>query len=328
MLDKFINKRKSNWQRLEDLLALVESASLRGLSREEVSELGRLYRRTASDLAIARAESRDPKLVNYLNSLVIRAHGKVYRAESNGLEMIRQFFLKDFPQAFRQNFHFIAIAFGAFFVAAIVGFFATWQNLDFGGFVYLEGVREAVLSNYHWWERLNVEGNQVGASQIMTNNIYVTFRAFAMGAFFGIGAIYDMIFEGARFGSVFAICYKLNPQFGNALASFVVGHGVIELSCIYICGGAGMKIGYSILVPGDLSRVEAVKKSGMEAVKLVLGCAFLLIIAGTIEGFISPGPIPATFKIAVGILSGLAMYSYLFFVGRKTKSEQPALFHS
>lgn len=324
MLDKFINQRKSNWQRLEDLLALVENATLRNLSREEVRELGFLYRRTAADLAIARAESRDPKVVNYLNSLVIRAHGKVYRAEAGGLSVVRQFFMHDFPSAFRSSINFMAVAFGSFIIAAIIGFFATWQNLDFGEFVYLDGIREAVLSNDHWWETLNTEGNQIGATMIMTNNIYVTFHAFAMGAFFGIGAIYDLLFEGARFGSVFAICYKLNPAFGNALASFVVGHGVIELSCINICGAAGMMIGYSILVPGDLSRLAAIKKSGFEAVKIVLGCAFLLIIAGTIEGFISPAPIHPAFKIAIGVLTGIAMYSYLFFVGR-AGLEQPTL---
>src|SRR5438067_12259232 len=77
--ERFISDRKSAWQRLEELLRRLDSASLRRLHREEVRELGRIYRRTASDLAIARAESRDPRLVNYLNSLVIRAHGRIYQ---------------------------------------------------------------------------------------------------------------------------------------------------------------------------------------------------------------------------------------------------------
>lgn len=318
MLDKFINQRKNKWQRLEDLLNMVERSSLRSLNREEVRELGQLYRRVASDLAIARAESRDSKLINYLNTLVIRAHGRIYRAENRGLGFISHFVLQDLPQTFRQNFNFMAIAFAAYALAAIIGFFASWSNPDFGDFVYLSGIREAAIADNQWWLGLNEQGNQVGASAITTNNIFVTFRVFAMGAFFGIGALYALIFEGARFGSVFAICYQVSPDFGNALASFVVGHGVIELSCIFFCGGAGMKIGYSILAPGELSRGEALKKSGIEAVKIVVGTAFLLVIAGTIEGFISPAPISPIFKIAVGVLSGLAMYSYFFFVGRTT----------
>src|ERR1700745_4367765 len=101
--DRFINQRKSAWQRLEDLLKLLDSSSLRRLNRDEVRELGRIYRRTASDLAIARAESRDPRLVNYLNSLVIRAHGRIYRADAQGGARIRDFFLRDFPDTFRRT---------------------------------------------------------------------------------------------------------------------------------------------------------------------------------------------------------------------------------
>ena len=149
----------------------------------------------------------------------------------------------------------------------------------------------------------------------MTNNIMVTIKVFAMGAFFGIGAFYALAFEGARLGSVFSVSYKLNPPFGDALASFVVGHGVIELSCIIFCAGAGMMIGYSMINPGNLSRVNALKKKGLEAARIVMGCAVLLVIAGIIEGFISPANIPPVFKYGVGIFTGLAMYLYLFLVG-------------
>lgn len=327
MFDKFINKRKNNWQRLEDLLTLVESATLRGLNREEVRELGQLYRRVASDLAIARAESRDPKLVNYLNSLVIRAHGKVYRAENQGFGLIKQFFLKDFPQSYRRNWKFTSISFATFFLFSFFAFAATWQNMSFAEVVGTDEVRFAVESNHHWWERLN-DANQIGSAQILTNNILVTFYAFAYGAFFGIGTLYILAFNGLHLGSIFAICYRIDPNFGNALATFVVAHGVIELSCIFICGGAGMLIGYSILVPGNLSRIDSLKRNGLEAIRIVVGCAFLLVIAGIIEGFVSPSDIPAGFKIAVGVLTGIAMYSYLLLVGREPESEQTALLDS
>jgi uncharacterized membrane protein SpoIIM required for sporulation len=314
-MSRFVNERKNNWQRLEDLLSVLETSSLRGLSRLEVREFGELYRRAAADLAIARSETRDPKLINYLNSLVIRAHGKIYRAESQGANLIWNFFAKDFPQTFRKNFRYFAIAFAVFAGCAVLGFAITWRDLDFSQFVYAD-VREMVRANEQWWLSLN-DANQIGSSQILTNNILVTFRAFAMGAFFGIGAIYDLAFEGARLGSVFAVCYKIDANFGNALASFVVGHGVIELSCIYICGGAGMMIGYAMINPGDLTRAQALKKKGLEAARVVVGCAFLLVIAGTIEGFLSPSNLPSFVKFGTGILTGIAMYSYLFLVGRE-----------
>jgi uncharacterized membrane protein SpoIIM required for sporulation len=284
-----------------------------------VREFGELYRRAAADLAIARSETRDPSLINYLNSLVIRAHGKIYRAESQGANLIWKFFSEDFPKTFRSNFRYFAIAFGIFAGFAIIGFALTWSDMDFSQFVYAD-VREQVRANEQWWLSLN-DANQVGSSQILTNNILVTFRAFAMGAFFGIGAIYDLAFEGARLGSVFAVCYKIDANFGNALTTFVVGHGVIELSCIFICGGAGMMIGYAMINPGDLTRAQALKKKGLEAAQVVVGCACLLVIAGIIEGFLSPSNLPPFIKIGTGVLTGIAMYSYLFLVGQENKSK-------
>src|ERR1043166_4716255 len=98
--DRFIEKHKTAWQRLEDLLKLLDSSSLRRLHREEVRELGKIYRRTSSDLAVARAESRDPRLINYLNSLVIRAHGRIYQADAQGGSRIKPFFSPEFPRTF------------------------------------------------------------------------------------------------------------------------------------------------------------------------------------------------------------------------------------
>src|SRR5436309_16042280 len=110
--DRFINERKGAWQRLEDLLTLLDRSAFRRLHREGVRELGRIYRRTSSDLAIARAESRDSRLVNYLNSLVIRAHGRIYRADTDeGRPRVRNFFARDFPRTFRRTWRYTALAF-------------------------------------------------------------------------------------------------------------------------------------------------------------------------------------------------------------------------
>jgi uncharacterized membrane protein SpoIIM required for sporulation len=314
-VNRFLDEHKDNWQRLEDLLTMLGGTSLRGLTKMEVREFGELYRRAASDLAIARAETRDPKLINYLNSLVIRAHGKIYRAESQGVGLVGKFFAEDLPRTFRANWRYMAIAFGVFAGFGVFGFVATWINMDFTHFVSLSGITSEIQSNHHWWESLN-EQNQVGASAILSNNILVTVRVFALGALFGVGAFYDLAFEGARLGSVFAACYKLNPPFGDALATFVVGHGVMELSCIFFCGGAGMMIGYALINPGDLTRVQALKKKGMEAARIVVGCACFLVVAGIIEGFLSPSDLPAAVKIGTGVGTGLALYSYLLFAGR------------
>src|SRR5215210_2007428 len=317
--NRFISARKNAWQRLEDLLALLDRSSLRRLHREEVRELGRIYRRTASDLAIARAESRDPRLINYLNSLVIRAHGRIYQADAQGARRLRDFFTRDFPQTFRRTWHYTAITFTFFWVFALIGFVGTWRDAEFSEFAGIDPMmRHVVSARIHWWEDLN-EANQVGSSQILTNNIGVTFYAFALGAMFGVGTLYLMAYNGAMFGALFALVYRAG--YGNDLLAFVIGHGVIELSCIFIAGGGGLLIGSALLVPGDLSRADALKTRGLEAVRLIAGCAALLVLAGIIEGFISPAPINPAIKFTIAALTGLALYSYLLLAGREDEKQ-------
>lgn len=320
-MNRFLERNKDNWRRLEDLLEMQKLSGLRGLSRLEVREFGELYRRAAADLAIARSETRDPKLINYLNSLVIRAHGRVYRAESEGANLFWRFFANDFPATFRANWVYMAVAAGIFFGAAIFGFISAWIDPEFTHFVALSGVTEQIQAGNKWWLSLN-EANQIGAGFIMSNNILVTFRAFALGALLGVGAFYDIAFFGAHVGAVFGASYKLNPPFAAELGAFVVGHGVIEISTVFFCGGAGMMIGYAIINPGELTRAQALKKKGIEAARIVIGCACFLVIAGIIEGFLSPSELPPVVKIATGVGTGIAMYSYLVFAGTR-ESEPP-----
>lgn len=313
-LDRFITERKTAWERLEELLVRLDKSSLRRLHREEVRELGRSYRRTASDLAIALAESRDPRLISYLNNLVIRAHGRIYRAEAHGGRRIREFFTRDFPQTFRRTWRYSTVAFAVFLLFGLIGFLGTRYDPDVSEFAQVNPfMRYTIEAKVHWWEDLN-KANQIGSTSIFTHNIRVTFYAFALGAFFGLGTLFSMAVFGANTGSILALTYRAG--FGNDLVTFMVGHGVVELTCVFIAAGAGLLIGYALLVPGDLSRGDAFKARGMEAVRLVIGCVPLLVLAGIIEGFISPAPINGAIKFAIGGLTGLALFSYLLLAGR------------
>jgi uncharacterized membrane protein SpoIIM required for sporulation len=314
--DRFIDERKNAWQRLEDLLTLLGHSSLRKLQREEVRELGRIYRRTASDLAIARAESRDPRLVNYLNSLVIRAHGRIYRADPQGGRRVLGFFTHDFPQTFRRTWKYTATAFLVFVLFGAIGFAGTWRDAEFSELAGVPSVWREFNTEVkrHWWERLN-DANQVGATSIFTHNLQVTFYSFALGALFGVGTILSVAFFGANTGAILALTYR--AHYGNDLVTFMAGHGVIELSCVFIAGGGGLLIGRAMLMPGDLSRADALKVHGMEAVQLAVGCAPLLVLAGIIEGFISPAPINPSIKFSIAAVTGLALYSYLLLAGRE-----------
>ncbi|MBA3242700.1 MAG: stage II sporulation protein M [Acidobacteria bacterium] len=318
--DRFIKERKNAWQRLEDLLKLLDRSTLRRLHREEVRELGRIYRRTSSDLAIARAESRDPRLVNYLNSLVIRAHGRIYRADaSEGGSRVRRFFARDFPSVFRRTWRYTALSFGVFLLFGVLSFAGTWRDVEFSELTGVSPLaRQTILEKKpRWWEDLN-EANQIGATFIATNNIQVTFLAFAYGALLGLGTLYVMAFNGASIGSVLALTYRAG--YGHELVTFMAGHGVIELTCIFIAGGAGLLFGTALLFPGDISRFDNLRLRGREAIQLVIGCVPLLAVAGLIEGFISPAAIPPAMKFFVAAITGVALYSYLLLAGRGSET--------
>jgi uncharacterized membrane protein SpoIIM required for sporulation len=119
---------------------------------------------------------------------------------------------------------------------------------------------------------------------------------------------------GASIGATLALTYRAG--FGNELLTFMSGHGVLELSAIFISGGAGMLFGSAVLFPGDLSRFDALRLRGHEAIQLVIGCVPLLIFAAIIEGFISPAPISPYIKIGVAAVTFIALYAYLLLAGR------------
>ena len=314
--DRFIRDRKGAWQRLEDLLTLLDRSSLRRLDREEVRELGRIYRRTASDLAIARAECRDPRLVNYLNSLVIRAHGRIYRADaSEGRRRVRNFFARDFPSAFRRTWRYTALAFATYALFAALAFAATTRDPEFSE---LAGVspqsREYILEQKpRWWERAN-EANQLAATFVGTNNIRVTLNAFALGATFGLGTLFYMAVNGLSHAATVALTFRAG--YGDEMLTFMAAHGVIELTCIFIAGGAGMLFGTALLFAGDRPRFDNLRLRGRESALLIAGCVPLLALAAVIEGFISPSALPPSFKLTVAAVTGLALYAYLLLAGR------------
>jgi uncharacterized membrane protein SpoIIM required for sporulation len=79
-------------------------------------------------------------------------------------------------------------------------------------------------------------------------------------------------------------------------------------------------LGWAILKPGLLRRRDALAQAARKAVYLLLGAVPWLVVAGTIEGFISPNEdIAIPIKWITGIVSGIFLYSYLLLAGREKK---------
>ncbi|MCG3161599.1 MAG: hypothetical protein JMDDDDMK_02788 [Acidobacteria bacterium] len=319
MAENFIEKRKANWKRLEELIDQARTMrGLRSLSRDEVRELARSYRRAASDLAIARVESRDQRLVSYLNNLVIRAHGMIYRTESKGGRAILNFYLYDFPAIFRRTFRYTLAVFLIFIAIAIPSFFATWRNDDFADFAYVpRPLVQKIKDHQAWWDDLNKMA-PVGAAGIITNNISVGILTFALSIFPVVGTVNVLKTTALQFGAINALVFKYGM--GHTLWSFVAGHAVLEFTAIFIAGGAGLMIGLSVLAPGERTRREALIEKGAVAIKLMAGCFPLFVIAGLIEGFISPLPIHSGFRFAVSAATAVALAAYLLKPGRKAET--------
>jgi uncharacterized membrane protein SpoIIM required for sporulation len=305
VLKTFIESRLEKWKRLEELTDRVSRLRLKSLSGEEVREFGQLYRRTAADLAIAREEVTDQRLVNYLNYLVGRSHGAIYRSESSGFGVFITFFRFEFPAVFRKTFQYTLASFLVFVSA---GLFAAGASLIDEGFAdrIAPGLRTQIAAHQNWTEEIN-KANPLGATSIQQNNITVTFYAFAGGILAGVGTLLALAYNGMMLGMVLSMCFRY--RFWE-IPIFVSAHGVIELTAIFIAGGAGLLIGKALLMPGDLRRIDALVENGRMAIKLILGCIPMLLIAGLIEGFISPAHIPAAFKFAISAMTAIAMTLY------------------
>lgn len=318
MIDSFIAARKPRWDRLESLVWSMQNGRLKGMTPSEIEEFGLLYRETASDLAIARRDYPSSSLVTYLNALMAQAQPYIYTRHGGKMLSVARFFRREFPAAFRRNARLVLIAFLAFFLPALLAYFLCLASPRASAVLAPQGIQQRIedVRQSGKWADIPASQSSLAASTIMTNNIQVAILAFVGGLLLGLLTMYVLINNGIMLGSVAALAQK--GGVGFILWSFVSPHGWIELSVIFIAGGAGLGIARGILLPGLLTRGDALVKAARESARLLLGGAALLVVAGTIEGFISPSSLPGLFKIAFGICTGIALYSYLLLVGRKT----------
>lgn len=318
----WLAKRQTHWDRLRTTLDRVQSQGLSSLTRLELQELGLLYRQAAADLSTLREDPSGKSYARSLNLLLSRAHNTIYSGQKSRARGIIHFYRFTWPQIFRRNLPLVNAAFLLFVVGAIAGLLLSVTRPDFMR-LFLGPRMIDTIEKHKMWTDSVVAIKPLASSAIMTNNMSVTFLTFAYGITAGIGTVYMMVFNGVMLGVVGTACW-----FGGMslpLWSFVAPHGVLELPAIFIAGGAGLRIAQGMLFPGLLSRRDSLARAGGEAVRLLLGVIPILIIAGTIEGFISPSPgIPWQWKFALSGAIGVIFFSYLSFCARGDLSEGEA----
>ena len=306
---RWLEKRKPHWTRLEELLENSSRRHLRSLTRTELEELSLLYRQTASDLAALRQDRGSLHFARYLNQLLARAHNTIYSAQKSSPFAVLNFFRQTYPRIVRKNLQHILLAVAIFLVAGAVSAAVTYHDPDFE-LKILGPQMVQTIARHEMWTHSIVGIKPLASSAIMTNNMSVSFTTFAAGITAGLGTIYMMAFNGLLIGVIGMACSMSGMSL--QLWSFVAPHGVLELPAIFIAGGAGFRVAQGLLFPGFLPRGESLARAGIEGVKLLLGPITILIVAGTIEAFVSPTNLAIKLKFAMAAALFVLLLTYLF----------------
>jgi len=319
-LDEFVGDRAASWSELEGLVGTAGNKPAR-LGPDGVRRLGALYRATAADLAIARRRFPSDPVVLRLERLVQRSRQTVYDTAPRS-ETLREYVSHGYWRRVRERPALLACAFVCLAFPTLLAGYWAWRDpgrasgLVPSQFQSVTAPREAGKS-------LGLNGDQEAgmAAQIFTNNIQVAFLAFAGGLLLGLGTLYVLIQNGVLLGAVAGLA--IGAGNGRPFFELVVAHGVLELSCIIVSGVAGLRIASAIVDPGTRERGVAVRDETRAAVEIVLGTACWLVVAGLVEGYLTPAGLGLPTVLAIGLGLGTIYWSLVFFLGRPTAA--PAL---
>ena len=315
-INEFISERKDEWERLESLTKKLRPGSLQKLSRQELWDLGRLYFAAVSDLSVLKsselAVDSDNEIINYLNSQVASIHGLIYRKPRLTWAAVTDFLISGFPRAFRAEAVYVATAAAVLISAGLTGLLLGLMEPAFIELLAPESIIAKVENGKVWFNDLYTMA-PMASSSLMTHNISVTFLIFASGITFGVGTLYLLALNGLLIGTIAALC--INHNLALEFWSFLLPHGSLELTAVVIAGGAGLVIGHALIDPGPYPRSEVLALRSKQAAKLVAGCIPLLAMAGLIEAFFSPSPLPAILKIVFSIALFLALLGFLVLSG-------------
>ena len=308
----FINGKRAGWERLSIIVERTKNGGLHQLSREELPALGSLYRRAAADLAFARAQGANPNLVLYLNELVGNAHGVIYAEETGGWSRLGRFFLYGLADTLRRRMPFVLAAIAINLVGALLAYVIIHRDPSQMNSYFPEQMKDSV----DFWKSGAADKGDIPlgdgvlfSSSLMTHNTQIGILAFATGATLILPIVF-MFQNGTMIGALTAV---VQPT--GHLASMWAGllpHGICELSATFICGGAGLLIGWALIAPGRYSRKDALIANGRDACKLMVGTIPLWITAGILEGNVSHSSLPHWAKFGLAGIQAAALVFYIY----------------
>jgi uncharacterized membrane protein SpoIIM required for sporulation len=308
----------------------VQGRGLANLPEAEVSQFVAEYREMATDLARLQTATRGREVdaVFTLSRLVAAAHNLVYRQRSLSLRTMFEYLTVAVPAEIRRSVRPILLAALLMFGPAAVSWIAVAQHPSIAAEILPPGMLDRAENGV-----ARAKGGEgyipdpqlmrpVMASRIVANNVQVTFAAFAFGLTAGIGTLLLLLFNGVSFGAALGL-YQSKGILTLILA-FVAPHSVLELGAICIAGGGGLLIGAGFLLPGPRTRREAIVANSQRAIRLIAGSTLFLVIAGTIEGFVSPIPWwPLSWKVAVTAVTAMFFFGFILLAPRPAAVTAP-----
>ncbi|VWX60412.1 stage II sporulation protein M [Sphingorhabdus sp. 109] len=321
--DRFRLERETDWTRLESIVSKMEKGKAGQLTDEDVLALPTLYRTLLSSLSIARENSLDAGLIDYLEGLALRSYFMVYGTQTSFGRWLGSFFGGGWSRAVRAIQPDIWIALLVMIAGAVIGYILVAGNSDWfyalvpGNFAdaRVPGASEQALRETLFGAH-DGDGLAVFAAFLFSNNAQVALLAFALGFAFAIPSILLLIHNMALLGAMLWVFAQrgLTIDFIGWLSI----HGTTELFAILLAGAAGIHVGRSIAFPGAKSHLNAASDAGKRAALVMVGVILMLICAGLLEGYARQLINNSIGRFAVG--GGMLFFWLLYFFrfGRQT----------
>ena len=305
----WLRRRVPGWQRLGELLDRQRDRA--GAPYAEVVELVDRFRSLGRDLSLARDLMPGSSLCRELETLFLKAHESVFRRPSQWRAQLVELFTDAVPRVFHDMRTTINITVTLFLGTGLLGWLLVSFNPELVSLFTSEDMIEEVQRGELWTDGLlNIVPSSVLSVQIMANNIVVSLFAFALGALYGLGTIYIIALNGFMLGGIFAFTAKYD--LAGRLFTFVVAHGVVELSVICLAGAAGIQLGNALVHPGLKTRMDAFHDAVKQAATLLPVVVVFLVGAGIIEGYISPNDsFPLGVRVVIGVAYGILLWAVL-----------------
>lgn len=319
---RFEQMYQDEWAELE---ALLDAARRRtaGVGGTSISgaRAASLYRRACEHLALARARAYPAYMVDRLERMTATAHQLIYHRREFGFARLRDLIAFDFPSAVRRHNRYVAAAAALFVVPTIVIALLVHARPE----LILSVVSPETASEFE--QMYSPTAHSIGRMRTAStdwmmfgfyirNNISVAFQCFAGGLFLGLGSIFFLAANGAFAGALAG--YLIERGLSSTFFSFIATHSAFELTAIVLAGAAGLRLGHSLLAPGNLTRLHALVLASRDAVVLVYGVIAMLLVAAGIEAFWSSANwLPPLVKYGVASLCWAAVFGYFIFQGRR-----------